>query len=304
MRALASYILRGPMQATLVAVLCAMLSLLIPPTAYLAGAVVALVTLRVGGRQGITAVFGATIGVGLIAWLVLPLSAAVAFMLAAAFALTVWLPVWLVSSVLRSTQSLALALQAAALFGVVVVVGAFWVLGDPASAWHELLDKMKPVFVPPGASPNADQVYGELIARAPYMTGYLAASLVLGVVVSLLVGRAWQAMLFNPGGLRNEFNGLRYGTTAAVIALAVAGFAGFTEVPLLTNIVIVLVLAYVFQGLGVVHGLLARLKASGGWLVGIYVLLLLPMVVELIALLGFADTWLDFRARFGRKHQL
>jgi hypothetical protein len=58
-----------------------------------------------------------------------------------------------------------------------------------------------------------------------------------------------------------------------------------------------------FQGLAVVHGLVARTGASVAWLIGAYLLLLMPPHFGLPALLlvGLTDGWIDFRARVREK---
>ena len=53
------------------------------------------------------------------------------------------------------------------------------------------------------------------------------------------------------------------------------------------------------------HGLVAVAKANVGWLVGLYVLLILPMTMaQTMAVLAFAgviDNWFDFRNYFENK---
>jgi multisubunit Na+/H+ antiporter MnhG subunit len=55
-------------------------------------------------------------------------------------------------------------------------------------------------------------------------------------------------------------------------------------------------------GLAIVHGIVARRQASRGWLVLLYLLLLLvpltaPYVAMLLALAGFTDGWVRYRER-------
>jgi hypothetical protein len=60
---------------------------------------------------------------------------------------------------------------------------------------------------------------------------------------------------------------------------------------------------HLLQGIAVVHGLVARSGANVGWLVAMYVLLLLPMVTTqtalTLAVAGMVDNWMDFRTRMG-----
>jgi hypothetical protein len=56
------------------------------------------------------------------------------------------------------------------------------------------------------------------------------------------------------------------------------------------------------QGLAVAHGVRHALGASVGWLVGVYVALVLviPYAELLLLGLGFADLWVDVRGRLAR----
>lgn len=300
-RGLASFILRGPMQATLVAVVSALLSMLLPPLtwvlAYVSGATVALVTLHVGARQGVQVTVGAVIAAAVIAFLALR-----APLLSLGFTLTLWLPTWLAALVLSRTQSLVLALQTAVALGFAGVLLAFALTGDPAELWQPLLTELRPAFEQHATFSDAQQLDQALAVVAQLMTGFSAAYAVLGVVLSLFLGRSWQAMLRKPGGFRDEFNRLRFDYLSGFIALAVLALAGFAKLPVALNLSLILLVMYLFAGLAVVHGMVARSGASVGWLVALYLLLIvaLPQLVLVLALLGLADTWVNFRARFGR----
>lgn len=289
------------MQATLAAVVSALLSMLLPPftwvLAYVSGATVALVTLHVGPKQGMQVTIGAVIAAAVIAFVVVrqPL-------LSVGFTLTLWLPTWLAALVLRRTQSLALALQTAVALGVAGVLIAFAASGDPARLWLPLLNELRPTFEQHPAFSDGAQLDRALALVAQLMTGFSAAYAVLGVILSLLLGRSWQAMLRHPGGFRDEFNRLGFDRISGFVTLAVLALAGFGEYAIAINLALVLLVMYLFAGLGVVHGAVARSGASVGWLIAVYVLMVvaLPQMILVLALLGLIDTWVNFRARFGR----
>lgn len=289
------------MQATLVAAVTALLSMLMPPLtwvlAYVSGATVALVTLHVGAKQGLQVTVGAVIAAAVIAFLALR-----APMLSLGFTLTLWLPTWIAAIVLQRSQSLALAVQTVVALGLAGVLLVFALIGDPATLWRPLLDELRPAFEQHAAFSNGQQLDQALALVSQLMTGFSAAYAVLGVVLSLFLGRSWQAMLSNPGGFRDEFNRLRFDYLSGFITLAVLTLAGFAQLAVAMNLSIITVVMYLFAGLAVVHGMVARSGASAGWLAALYVLLIiaLPQFVMVLALLGFADTWVNFRARFGR----
>jgi len=297
MHALASFVMRGRMQAVMAATLLAMLGLLVPPIGILASASVALVTLRHGAQHGATVLALATTACGFFGWILLGNPVPVV-----GFALLLWVPVWILSILLRSTRSLALTVQGAILGGVLIVVFYSLQIGD-AAGWQTALQPLADAFV---EEQVLDRVQSEALiaALAPWMTGLLAIGFFLQLVLALFVARFWQAALYNPGGFRKEFHELRLYRTLAylllpVLAALLAGAgAGF---PFLRDVALVLVAAYFLQGLAVAHGVVGKTGMKGAWLLAVYLLLfLLPQVVVLItAATGYADTWVDFRARMG-----
>ncbi len=299
MRALAEYILKGPMQASLVGTTCALLALLSPFTAwlsYLSGSAVALVTLRQGAQRGLLAIAATTVATAVLGELVLG-----SYAPAVVFTLALWMPLWLLAAVLYYTRSLALAVQVGGLLGGVWVVASYAWLGNPVHWWRELLEQIRPVLVEAeqhaGMTPNVGAL---LDTMAGYMTGALAAVLAASAVLNLMLTRGWQAALFNPGGFALEFRGLRLGryAAAAVIGLVVMATVGGSGLGAMARDMLWVGAAiYLVAGLGLVHGLVARTRAHKGWLVGIYVVLTIAPVYGtlLLALAGLADSLLDVR---------
>jgi hypothetical protein len=298
MRALATYVLKGPWQAILVTVVFTLISAVLPFVSTLSGAVVALVTLQIGARQGVMVTAGATVVAAVLAQL-LPLPAVGGVLIAVAMALTLWLPVWLLAAALRGTGSLKLTMEAAALLGVVMVLAAFILIGDPAQAWVHMIDRLHDAVAKSAQFAGAARVYEDLKHEAAYLTGSVTALMMMSLMVTVLIARAAQAMLYNPGGLRDEFNALRFDRVAAIVTLVVIAAAFATRAEVLANVAIVLFTMYMFYGLAVIHGALARSGASIGWLIGLYVVMVFAMaqVVLVLAVLGLLDTWVDFRAR-------
>jgi len=301
MRFLATYIMRGRAQAMVVAAVCAALALLLMPLgwplSWVSAAAVGLVTLVQGPLEGLLATLGAAVLVGLLVFFSFGTPAP-----ALVFVLAAWLPAWLLTHFVRQSGSLSLGLLAGAGLGLLLVLGAYVVIGDPTQAWHQYVDQvMLPALQQAGLdSASRSQVKSELGRAAPILTGMLAAIMTLGWLVALMLARWWQAQLVRPEGFRQEFHGLRLGRSAAAVAILVAvggvlpGGVGTVAV----NLAWVLAVLFLFQGLAVVHGLLAGKPAVTGWLVGLYALLLIvPYSILLLAATGIADNWADFRRR-------
>jgi hypothetical protein len=302
MKALAGFIVSGRYQAILSASICGMLAFLLPPfstlTNYLGAAVVSLVTLRIGMSQGLLVLVAATV-VTMLFYQVTGVPAATI----AVTVLLLWVPCWLISVVLRQTVSLAAAMLAASVLGVVSLVMIYAVMGDPAPWWYEHLVLIRSALEAAGLFPQGVSVDALLQDLSRLMTGVIVASLVLGAVCSLLVGRWWQALLVNPGGLHGEFCKLRFRQSTGLMVLGLMIFTQFTSGPasdMAAQGVLVMLVPYLFAGLAVLHGLVARHGRGKGWLIAVYALLgIIPQAALLLAGLGLVDTWIDFRRRLG-----
>jgi hypothetical protein len=301
-KALAGFIVRGRSQAILVASLGGIVAFLAPPFSsfahYIGAAVVALVTLYVSAQQGLVVLALATV--------VTVLFYQLAGLPAVAVAVTVlllWMPCWLISVVLRSTVNLSAAMLAGAGLGVLVLLLVYGIYGDPGPWWLErmqlLLMELQEAEVLTGELPAADV----LQALSSLMTGIVLASLLLGAICSVILARWWQALLVNPGGLQAEFTRLRLGQAAGLLTLFVMIGSRLAAEPLsglAAQAAMLLLVPYLFAGLAVLHALVAAGGRGRGWLVAVYIMLLiLPQATLVVAGGGLLDTWLDFRRRFG-----
>lgn len=290
---LADFVMSARWRAVVIAVVSASAALLLPPLAYVGAAVVGLVTLRLGATEG----FG-VLAAGAIALTALGVVLGGLALPLVSTALVLWVPVWLLAILLRLSRSLALVLQVSAGFGAVLVILAYLWLGDPAVWWAPRLEAiLEPLFM------ARDLDAGDYIPDlARWMTAMTVAALVLGVSISLIWARAWQARLYNPGGFGAEFRELRLGRQFAVLGLVIVGAAQLSTLgSVAADILFTLVVIYLLQGLALAHAAVHITKARRTWLIGLYGLLLFaaPQLVMLLALLGWLDTWIDVRARLG-----
>ncbi len=302
MKALATFILRGPSQAILLTVGAAVLAMMLPPLSVLSGAAIALVTLRNGPRSGAIVMLGSTAFVALMAWLslgnVLP---------GVVFLAVLWLPLWVLGWVLREMRSLALATTVAGALGIVGVLVIYAIVGDVSAWWQQMLMAMfEPAMEADGPLADRAMVEPILADLSRIMTGIAAAGVSLNVLLCLFLARAWQAQLYNPGGFRNEFHALRLGQKLALVSL---GFIALSLLPLgvvshmAGEIVIVILSLYVIQGLALLHSIVAQRGLHVTWLVVLYLVMLfiMPHLVVLVAVMGLVDTWADFRRRLAAK---
>jgi hypothetical protein len=293
-QALARFIGRGPLQGGLVAATAALVAMVLPPIGIISGATPALVTLRRGGLAGLQVVSVALIGTGVLAYLLLN-SPWVGLGIAA----IQWLPLVLLALILRQTVSLPLAVLAAGGLGMVGLGVLYLVVPEPDAMWRSVLDQLfRPKLEGASTELSQTQIEALLDQVARMMSAVLAASLSVSMVLSLLLARWWQALLDNPGGFGREFRALRLGRSVSLIALVVFVAVAFAQAPLLLGLAAVLGGILIFQGLAVVHGLVAVRRLNVGWLIAVYVLLfLVPQSLVLLVVLGLVDNWLDLRAR-------
>ena len=288
MRAIAEFIMRGRMQATLVVAGCAALPLLY----WLGAAAGCLVLLRRGLRDAL----------GVLALGLLP---ALAWWLYSddPRALLVLLGSASLALVLRASESWNRVLLVSIAMGVVFSVVLGIAFAPQIEMLAQALIKVMPSLlgdVYQKLSVDEQAQFASLIA--PVLTGLIAALLQIVSVLSLLVGRYWQALLYNPGGFGREFRAIRFPLGLAMLLLAFM-LLGPNIGPQMAMLTPLCSVPLVFAGLALIHGLVAQKRLARFWLVGLYVTLLLFMqlIYPLLVVLAIVDSLIDFRGRMAPK---
>ncbi len=296
MRALASFTLRGRSQATMAATVLAMLALVMPLLSIPSSAVVALVTLRKGSVEGLLVGVMSSLATGVLAFLLLGSPVPVI-----GFLLVLWMPVWAIGGLLRSSRSLGMALQAGAGFGLLLILVLYIQLGDPRAQWMEILQPLAEGFVESQLlEVEQSQVFVQFMAG--WMTGIFAAGFYFQLILAMLLARAWQAGLYNPGGFREEFHTLDIGRPLGLVALVLFGLAlvlGEDSSTLARELALLLAPLFLLQGLAVAHRIVAVSGMSIGWLAALYLLLFfaVPHAALIVIFTGLLDVFVDFRGR-------
>jgi hypothetical protein len=287
MRALAEFIMRGRMQATLVVVVSAALPLLF----WLSAAAGSLVLLRRGWSDAF----------GILAWALLP--AIGWWYFGEPRTLLVLLGALGLALLLRVNLSWNRVLLCSVALGLVygLVLGA--VFREPIEAMALELQKLMPQMldgVHQQMSVDERARLDSLIA--PVLTGLIAALLQIVSLLSLMLGRFWQAQLYNPGGFGREFRALRLPTPLAMLLL-VGMLLGPNLGPQMAMLTPLCSVPLAFAGIALLHGMVAQGRLGKFWLVGLYITLLLFMQLTypLLVILAIVDSLLDFRGRFERK---
>ena len=261
-----------------------------------------MVTLRYGPSEG-ALLLASTLALGAVLATLLIQS----FSMVAVVGASLVLPAYVLSLVLRSTASQGTALAMTGVLGAFAFCTIHLFTGDPVAWWREVLagmlmlgldeapvrEQLDPVIL------QALEGLLDQVALASYFTVWS----MIFAMIAVLLARWWHAMLDNPGGFGREFRDLRMDRRVAYLTVALGvlslldGNLGDGLIAILFKLSLTL---YVVQGLAVAHSWVAHRNASRGWLVALYVLLVLPLPVGVLglAVAGFSDAWLDYRARW------
>lgn len=279
MRAIAEFAMRSRVRA----VILTMVGIpLISP------AVLALVGLRRGSGDGLF----------VLAWALLPLVAAAGagYMtpLMAGMAITHFVGVLAGALVLRATRSWSwslVALTGASALGILVT-------SQVAGGVVESLSQAITEAAGGAQSPEAQQL-SKAFASEAQATGYLSWVSVISAALALLLGRWWQSVLYNPGGLREELHALRM-----PIPIAAAGMLLWIYCLVNEHLVFwgaVAAFPMMVAGICLIHWLVARKGWGRGPLIAMYITLVIAALPLAGFLCGLAliDSWIDIRARSG-----
>ncbi len=281
MSALAHIVMRSRMWALLIVMMGAGSIYL----CWISAAALALVTLRRGIAHGAWLLF----------WALLP-AGALLYVFGNASALALLLGTTALACLLRVTVSLPLTLLGsvvvAAVFGVLMMMFGGAYLDQLSVFFATVLEGVEQRFSTPETPLTLHRPVPWQIA------GMLGALVAIGATLCLLLGRYWQAELYNPRGFGEEFRALRYpapmtlGLVLPALMLASAGIE-------YRSWAMIFFIPLTFAGFSLVHAR-AKLRGGGsGWLAVFYLSWMLFDPVKLVVVFfAVADSWFDFRQRW------
>ncbi|MGB1328083.1 MAG: hypothetical protein ACPG82_03810 [Porticoccaceae bacterium] len=280
MKALAEFILRGRLQALIVALVGSFFPLI-------SSAAIALVSLSKGAKEGILLFLWISLALVLIqqAGSENPLLTAVSIA-----SLGIMVVAAIVHKVLASWQWTLLAIVVAA----VIISLAFGILMGSSvtslvAAAQEMLANVK----------NEEQDTQLSIELTESMLlGLVATILAIGSMMSLMLARWWQAGIYNPGGFQKEFHSFTIEVKVAVllVAIVLTGqllpnssqlWAELAALPLLV------------AGIALVHFTVKLFGQGKQWLAFVYVGMIMvgKPVTLILVVLGLTDSLIDLRSR-------
>ena len=275
MSSIARFVMQGPRQAALIAVVFAAL-----PLAYwVSAAVVALVILHRGFNQGLNILLLALLP-GIVWYAAQQEMTVIMVILGCA----------LMAAVLRLTVSLPHALTVSLVPGILTVL----LLPSLSPTWFEMLqqgaDEYLVLLV--AKNPQADLFEPWLL---PMLLGGIAALIQLFAIGALLMARSWQSKLYNPGGYSEEFQSLRM--PYWYVLLAGVFFVIGASDPDWVGVVPVLMVPLFIMGISLIHYGVKQRQISNQWLMFFYIsfLFFLPYMYALLILVALMDVVFNFR---------
>jgi len=286
MRGLANYAMSGRYRALLIAVASSG-SLLF---GWIGCAVVALVTLRQGFREG----------AWLLLWALLP-----AVVLTRLTGDSSFLALLLGTSVLAATLRVTVSLPLTALCTTAVaMLTGLGLLAFGEALLAELARVFEEFFRQLAQQSQQRDAATAIVLQPPtqlQLAGMMGTAIGTLSFLCLTLARYWQAALYNPGGFGQEWRALRFPPTL-VFALLVAAIALASAGLSFRSWAAALLLPLTIGGFALLHAHARKRGSSTTWLTTLYIVWLLLDVAKL-ALVGLvaADALLDFRARWRRQ---
>ncbi len=273
MRSLAEFVMKGRRQAIIAVLLIGA----IPLIYFISPVIVSLVILRKGIQEAAL----------VLVWALLPISAWAMYPNIVSDTPVNLLPVFMLLAVsglaviLRSTKSWQITM----LVTVIVSLSFEFYLRLQPVIMDTLLMQIRPLLEESGATGEVTR--GELIA--------LVAAVYASMSVLLLIWSRWlQALLFNPGGFKTEFQSLRIELKPALPLLLLILLAMFGLIVPDTWI-LYFIMPLLFSGTALVHAIVALKQLSPLWLFMFYAIF--PVIVQFLVLFALIDSWYDFRKK-------
>ena len=265
---------------------------LVPLIGFIGSGVLVLASLKRGPVFGLTAA-----GVAAAALLLMGLVLGQGVTVALGAVLLLWAPALGLAELLRRSGQLGPSVTMAAVASMGIVLLWFGLADSSGSMAGALADEIRPLLqqgLAGGAS--EEDVLELLVALLP---GLLAGSLFLIAVLGLLTGMWWHASINSPGAFGDAFRSLRLGGLLAIVAAGTIVVVAVNGGVVFRNLLMVLVVAYLIQGFAVLHGVAHYRKWPAGAMAAVYVLLLIGLgfMAPALAMVGWTDTWADFRGR-------
>ena len=264
----------------------------VPVLVFVAAALMTLETLYRGPRDGLFSAAAAAVAGTPMAWVWGVSASGMALESGAVLLAGVGL-----GALLRRTGTLALAYQGVVLVCAVGAMLAALLWPEPGAWVTAILERLAEVFRSGGAT--EDQVTSLVEGLGPYFTGLMLAGIFLQLMAALLLGSWWASITQEESRFGVQFRQLRLGRFLGISATLLMASSLLLDGPLVRNLFPLALFAFWFQGIAIVHAWAWAKRWSAGFLVPMYLLLIVPVTaavtILLLASVGLVDNWIELR---------
>jgi len=302
LRRFSDFILRDSLRAIGVALICTFIPLIGTLSVLIAG----LVTLRKGAIQGALVFLAATLPL-LLMYTTSSKHMDEMAMIVLGVILVSNVLTWILAVMLRHYSNWNMTLEYSAFVALAAII-AIHVCYPNIQLWwetqlHHFLDKVVAALP---ATQDTDiapkEISAQLVAMGKrYANGFVFAAVLGNAWLQLILARWWQAILFNPGGLRAELSQIRLSRLLGIIFVVLLALAAWGNT-VAFDCMPVLYVTFFAAGLSLLHSGIAMLRASWIWLLLMYagIIWLFPMSIVGIAFIALIDTGIDIRKQLNR----
>ena len=279
---LASFVMRGRVHASAVAALGNALPLITPAT-------IGLVALRKGSSEG-----------GLIClWGLLPVFLTYFYSDSNQFFVLLtacnFLNILLVCGVLRYRGDWEMTLVSLVIISIILMGSLLLIFQQD---FEVLVQRLIEVFEEASRQTNIESLKIEKSSIAVFITW----TIILNTFLGLVIARWWQSIIFNPGGFKEEFQGIRLNRKLLILifSILVLSSAIFNQY---SNWAYLSIFPLVVGGLSLFHWLVNEKNLGKVPIIFTYVFMVLftPFVILILALLGTVDCFYNVRQKLRAK---
>jgi hypothetical protein len=210
---------------------------------------------------------------------------------------------WFFAAILRKYMSWSLTIEIATLVGVFTVILAHVIYPDLSAWWFR---KLSHAVADPDVQKLASKTDSleriQLFKAFSYQaTGVMTAMFLGNTLFQLLWARAWQAVEFNPQGLKQEIKHVRLSPFTAILFMIFLGLFLFKELQqtVVADVVPLFYAAGAASGLSLLGYFAGLVKFSWVWFSAGCILIYIssPASLIVVSMIALLDTWVDFRAK-------
>jgi len=200
-----------------------------------------------------------------------------------------------IGCLVRWSRSMALAFQAIVLLCLLGVLGSGVLWPDPSAFFDSFVENFIETLSSSGATEEQISV---IQGWQPMLLGVLFATLFLQLSGALLLMLYWLSFTDKGWGFGEQFRSLRLGRVLGWPATLIVGLGMVFNVLLVQNLVPLVLVCFLFQGLSVLHTWSKSRQWHPAMLGVLYLSMITPLtgvIMLLLSSVGLLDNWINMR---------